>query len=94
MLSAGIWLAELTKPRSGFLSVTLCAFGINACQPSGIKTWAAYPGGQSGNPGSAFYANLLPRWVKGNYFQLLFLRSPDENIQKILYTTQLNPKTE
>ncbi len=67
---------------------------VVSLEPSGVKAWATYPGGQSGNPGSAFYANLLPRWVKGNYFQLLFLRSPDENIQKIFYTTQLNPKTE
>ena len=62
--------------------------------PSGTKAWATYPGGQSGNPGSTHYDDLLQRWVKGNYFGLLFLRAPDENIQKIFYTTQLNPKAE
>lgn len=67
---------------------------IVSLEPSGIKAWATYPGGQSGNPGSAFYSNLLPRWVNGTYFPLLFLRAQDENAQKIFYTTQLNPQAE
>ena len=67
---------------------------VVSLEPSGVKAWATYPGGQSGNPGSTFYSNLLSTWVTGNYFQLLFLRGPDENIQKIYYTTQLNPKSE
>lgn len=62
--------------------------------PSGIKAWATYPGGQSGNPGSAYYSDLLSRWVKGEYYPLLFMKSPDDHIQKIFYSTQLNPKAE
>jgi penicillin amidase len=65
---------------------------VVSLEPSGIKAWAAYPGGQSGNPGSAFYSNMIPRWARGAYFSLLFMRSPDENIQKTFYTTVLNPK--
>ncbi len=61
---------------------------------SGIKTWATYPGGQSGNPGSAHYSDLLPRWVKGAYFPLLFLQAPNEESQKVFYTTLLNPNAE
>lgn len=61
---------------------------------SGIKTWATYPGGQSGNPGSAHYSDLLPRWVKGGYFPLLFLQAPNEESQKVFYTTLLNPNAE
>jgi penicillin amidase len=67
---------------------------VVSLEPSGTKAWMTYPGGQSGNPGSAHYDDLLQRWVKGNYFSLLFLRAPNENIQKIFYTTQLNPKAE
>jgi penicillin G amidase len=67
---------------------------VVSLEPSGIKTWATYPGGQSGNPGSEHYNDLLPRWVKGNYFPLLFLHAPDENNQKVFYTSQLNPKAE
>jgi penicillin amidase len=67
---------------------------VVSLEPSGIKAWASYPGGQSGNPGSAFYTNLLPRWIKGSYYPLLFLRAPNENVQKIFYTAQLNPQAE
>src|SRR5690606_25807633 len=65
---------------------------IVSLEPSGIKAWGTYPGGQSGNPGSAFYANLLPRWEKGQYFPLPFLKSPDENAGNMFYTTQLTPQ--
>lgn len=67
---------------------------VVSLEPSGIKTWATYPGGQSGNPGSEHYSDLLPRWVKGEYFPLLFLQTPDEEIQKVFYSTHLNPKAE
>ena len=67
---------------------------VVSLEPSGIKAWATYPGGQSGNPGSAHYDDFLPRWVKGTYFPMLFLHAPDENIQKVFYTTQLNPEAE
>ena len=67
---------------------------VASLEPSGIKAWATYPGGQSGNPGSAFYSNMLSHWTKGAYFPLLYLRSPEDDIQKIFYTTQLNPAAE
>lgn len=67
---------------------------VVSLEPSGVKTWATYPGGQSGNPGSEHYSNLLPRWAKGEYFPLLFMHTPAENAQKIFYSTQLNPKAE
>lgn len=67
---------------------------VVSLEPSGIKAWGTYPGGQSGNPGSTFYANMLPHWEKGAYFPLLFMRSPSENMQKVFYTTQLNPAEE
>jgi len=67
---------------------------VVSLEPSGIKAWVTYPGGQSGNPGSAHYADFLPSWVKGDYFPMLFLHAPDENIQKVFYTTQLNPQSE
>ena len=38
----------------------------------GIKAWGVYPGGQSGNPGSRFYNNLLDPWAEGKYFRLKF----------------------
>lgn len=67
---------------------------IVSLEPSGVKAWATYPGGQSGNPGSAFYTNLVPRWAAGDYYSLLFLRARDQDLQKVFYTTTLNPKEE
>jgi penicillin amidase len=67
---------------------------VASLEPAGIKAWATYPGGQSGNPGSEHYINLLSRWTRGEYFPLLFLKSPDDQIQKVFYSAQLNPKQE
>jgi penicillin amidase len=65
---------------------------VVSLEPSGVKTWATYPGGQSGNPGSAHYNDMLERWTKGQYFSMLFLSKPDEKSNRILYTTQFNPE--
>lgn len=67
---------------------------VASLQPSGVRAWAVYPGGQSGNPGSAHHHDMLARWENGDYFPLLFLKAPDENIQRIFYTTNLNPQAE
>ncbi|TLV00109.1 penicillin acylase family protein [Dyadobacter luticola] len=42
------------------------------------RAYGIYPGGQSGNPGSPYYLNLLDKWEKGELNELIFLRSPDE----------------
>jgi len=55
------------------------------------KTWAIYPGGQSGNPGSKYYDNFIDDWAAGNYFEALFLKSVDERSDKILFTQTFNP---
>jgi penicillin amidase len=34
------------------------------------KAYGIYPGGQSGNPGSAFYDNMVDDWVAGKYYSL------------------------
>ncbi|MGK7390844.1 MAG: penicillin acylase family protein [Candidatus Cyclobacteriaceae bacterium M2_1C_046] len=36
------------------------------------EAWAIYPGGQSGNPGSPAYDNMVEEWRKGEYRRLLF----------------------
>lgn len=62
---------------------------IVSLEKTGIKAWAVYPGGQSGNPGSYYYSNLLATWVADKHFQLSFLHAADEG--KSLYTISLNP---
>jgi penicillin amidase len=44
-----------------------------------IEAYGVYPGGQSGNPGSKYYASFLPDWTEGKYYQLQFL--PDADMQ-------------
>ena len=43
-----------------------------------VRAYGVYPGGQSGNPGSAFYDNLLETWRVGQLDELVFLRRADE----------------
>ena len=43
-----------------------------------VRAYGVYPGGQSGNPGSAFYDNMLETWRVGQLDELVFLRSADE----------------
>lgn len=37
-----------------------------------VKAHVVYPGGQSGNPGSRFYINMLQDWADGKYYQANF----------------------
>lgn len=57
--------------------------------PAGVKAWGVYPGGQSGNPGSIYYDNMVEDWVEGRAYKLLFLHSPDEEHEKIIGKTVL-----
>jgi penicillin G amidase len=63
---------------------------IVSLEKSGVKTWATYPGGQSGNPGSPHYDDMLGRWTTGTYFEMLFLQNP-EGKERVLTTTTLKP---
>lgn len=57
-----------------------------------VKALGVYPGGQSGNPGSRFYDNMVDTWASGNYYDLLFLKSANESSDKILGKQVFNPK--
>ncbi len=43
-----------------------------------VRGFGVYPGGQSGNPVSPWYADRIPRWVEGQLDTLRFPRSPGE----------------
>lgn len=53
-----------------------------------IRAWGVYPGGQSGNPASAFYADRISKWSNGELDQLLFPKTsaqiPDSRISSRL----------
>jgi penicillin amidase len=60
---------------------------IVSLEKGGIKAWAIYPGGQSGNPGSPFYANRIPEWANGQYHQLHFLKKDEQPGKKFFSET-------
>jgi penicillin amidase len=56
-----------------------------------IEAYGVYPGGQSGNPGSKYYASFLNHWVEGNYYKLSFV--PDgSKPQKMKYNWNIQPR--
>jgi penicillin G amidase len=42
------------------------------------KAYGLYPGGQSGNPGSKYYDNMIDKWAAGELNELIFLKNKDE----------------
>lgn len=56
------------------------------------RAYGVYPGGQSGNPGSRFYDNMVDTWMQGQYNDLWLMQSsgdaPDQMLAKITFTAQ------
>ena len=55
-----------------------------------VTMWGVYPGGQSGNPGSAYYSNLVRAWAAGEHYRLQKL-APDDDTPNGLFTQTLSP---
>ncbi|MBK6264701.1 penicillin acylase family protein [Marivirga sp. S37H4] len=58
-----------------------------------IKAYGVYPGGQSGNPGSYYYDNMIDRWSRGEYYQLDY-NPQAESLKNIIFTQTLTPSEE
>lgn len=56
-----------------------------------VRGYGVFPGGQSGNPGSKFYDNMVDTWAKGAYYDLLLLGSADEVSTRILGKQTFSP---
>ncbi len=55
--------------------------------------YGVYPGGQSGNPGSKYYATFIDKWAKGEYQKLLFLPNKDQqDNNELIYTWNIKGK--
>ncbi len=52
-----------------------------------------YPGGQSGNPGSKFYDDLVDTWAAGKYLKLNFMQDKNQN-DGVIFSQTLNPSNE
>ncbi|MEX0686903.1 MAG: penicillin acylase family protein [Balneolales bacterium] len=55
-----------------------------------VRGYGIYPGGQSGNPGSSHYQQFVDDWVEGELYELLFMKSADEDHESIAYRLNLN----
>ena len=66
----GAGIVNATTERNGPSWRMVVALGARGPQGFGV-----YPGGQSGNPGSAFYDDQLETWRTGQLHELLFLQS-------------------
>lgn len=53
------------------------------------NAWAVYPGGQSGNPGSAFYDNFISTWASGNLYEVKYWTSPEDAVSGVLVKQKL-----
>lgn len=56
------------------------------------KGHGVFPGGQSGNPGSKFYDNMIDTWAKGELYDLYFMQRPDDTNSKIIANLKISKK--
>jgi penicillin G amidase len=54
-----------------------------------VKGYGVYPGGQSGNPGSPHYADMIETWREGKLNELLFLQAKTDKSDRIKKTLKL-----
>jgi len=54
-----------------------------------IKAWGVYPGGQSGNPGSPFYDNMIDDWNNGELYPLWFMKEQPAESDSVAYSVTL-----
>jgi len=57
-----------------------------------VQAYGLFPGGESGNPGSPFYDNMIEPWSKGRLHPLVFLRSAAEKNPRVQTAWELRSK--
>ena len=82
----GTGIVNATSERTGPSWRMVVALGPQ------VRAYGVYPGGQSGNPGSPYYDNLLETWRVGRLDELVFLRSADENNARVATAWTLQGK--
>lgn len=48
------------------------------------EAYGVYPGGQSGNPGSPYYDNMVETWTQGKYFTLWMMKENESSDKRII----------
>ena len=56
-----------------------------------MKAYVVYPGGESGNPGSAYYDNMIGSWAKGQYYEANFIKQGNDLGAKKLFVSTFKP---
>ncbi|MEJ7778129.1 MAG: penicillin acylase family protein [Daejeonella sp.] len=54
-----------------------------------VKAYGVFPGGQSGNPGSPYYDDMIITWSEGKLNELIYLKSKDDKQKGIISTWKL-----
>ena len=65
---------------------------VVSLEKQGVKAWGVYPGGQSGNPGSPFYNNMIDVWAADHYFDLHFNSSAEQMSPYAMSSSTLKSK--
>nr|WP_311136676.1 penicillin acylase family protein [Hymenobacter cellulosilyticus] len=76
-VGGGAGIVNATSQRNGPSWRMVVALGPQ------VQAYGVYPGGQSGNPGSAYYENLIDTWSAGQLTELVFLRTADEKHPRV-----------
>ncbi len=56
------------------------------------KGHGVFPGGQSGNPGSPYYDNMIDTWAQGKLYDLFFMQSTSDKSAKIISKYTISKK--
>lgn len=59
-----------------------------------IEAFGIYPGGQSGNPGSPHYDNMIGDWARGDYDSLLYLNNDSSKDPRLILEQRPVPEQE
>jgi penicillin amidase len=57
-----------------------------------LKAYGVYPGGESGNPGSFYYDDMVNTWSEGRLNELVYLRSKKESSERIISSWKITKK--
>lgn len=64
---------------------------VVSLEKTGVKAWAVYPGGQSGNPGSKFYDNYVDPWRDNRHLALTFTPAFESYTANTIRTVTFTP---
>jgi penicillin amidase len=57
-----------------------------------VKAYGVFPGGESGNPGSHYYDDMIDTWSDGKLNELVYLKAKNERSKRIISSWKLSKK--